>query len=624
MSGLQRILRWAIPLGAATAILAGSTVLAQDESTESSAESDRQESRSVLRLGDVVSGGQDEFSLDIPVIETPPAGERLDVTVPDPERNARLQELLDQRAIDAESAELAAALEALVAEIRAAGLQALAAGDLDGARARQAALTVLAPDAGISEEIAARVAARNRLAGQSEAFDQAIAAGRLLAPADDSAAGYLERLRELAPDSTTAQEAARRLASAVRERFEERLSAGRLSDAADWLEAIDRAPEIGLDLDDWRLALRTERVERIGTLEAEVLRALQARDVAAARRLLGDLVVLGAGDSAIEPLQSELQSLQRYGDFAPGQAFSDRMAAAGNGPMMVVVPAGSARLGSPPGEPGRFGDEGPVFRADFARGFALSESEITVGLFRQFVQATDYRTDAERTGRSNVFDQRGSQIIRQRFVDWQQDYLGNRASDDLPVVHVSFNDAVAFAEWLARETGEPYRLPSEAEFEYALRAGTVTRFWWGNGPPADETENVAGEGDRLRGDVRWSDAFAGYRDGFWGPAPVGSFRPNPFGFYDLGGNVLEWTADCWVNGYDDPPVDGSARIRGDCSRRVLRGGAWSNGPSSSRSAYRLSGSTDFSDARVGFRVARDLMNLGATVSNVSEPTVAEP
>jgi formylglycine-generating enzyme required for sulfatase activity len=588
-------------------MLAASTAAAQEESSEPTGGPEEEESRSVLRLGDVVGGGEDEFSMDVPVLDAPPAGERPDVSLPDPERNARLQRLLDQRAAGRESAEVAEAFDVLLVEIREAGLQSLAAGDLVGARARQAALAVLAPEAGISDEIAAWISARDRVARLSDQLDQAIAQDRLLVPADDSAAWYLEQLRQSAPNPTTdTGEAGERLAAALRARFDEFLAAEQLVEASDWLAAVDGAPDLGLDLPDWRQALRAARVERIDNLEQEARRALRARNVAAARSALEQLVAFGAEDSIMRPLQADLRRLQRYGDFAPGQRFSDRLAA-GRGPMMIVVPAGSARLGSPPGEPGRFGDEGPVFTVEIERGFALSETEITVGQFRRFVQATDYRTDAERTGSSNVFDERGSQIIEQRFVDWQQDYLGNRAGDDLPVVHVSFNDARAFAEWLASATGEPYRLPSEAEFEYALRAGTVTRFWWGSDSPANETENVAGDRDRLGRDLRWSDAFDNYRDGYWGPAPTGSLRPNPFGLFDLGGNVLEWTADCWINDYNDPPIEGSARTRGDCGRRVLRGGAWSNGPSSSRSAYRLSGTAGFSDARVGFRVARDLV-----------------
>ena len=585
-----------------------SPLKAQDEASESGPEVSEEDSRSVRRLGDIVGAGQDEFSMDIPVMTAPPTDERPDISVPDPGRNARLQALLDKRAADGEAAEVVEALEALIVEIRQAGLQALAAGDLEAARARQAALAVLAPDAGIDDEITAAVSARNRIERLTEELDQAVAQNRLLAPPEASAAWHLARLRELAPDSAATLAAGERVAEALRTRFDALLAEDQPGAAIAWIEAVEGAPDLGLDMSAWREDLRMAARARIATLEQEARRAIRAREPGAVSAALDQITALNAGDAVVRPLRSELQRLRRYGDFAPGQRFSDALAQSGRGPEMVVVPAGTARLGSPPDEPGRFSDEGPAFTVEIERGFALSEAEITVGQFREFVRATDYRTDAERAGRSNVFDDRTSEITGQRFVDWQQDYRGRRAADDVPVVHVSFNDARAYAQWLARVTGEPYRLPSEAEFEYALRAGTETRFWWGDGPPDNETENLAGDGDRLGRGQRWSDAFEDYRDGHWGPAAVGTLQANPFGLYDMGGNVLEWAADCWFDSYDDPPLDGSARTRTDCARRVLRGGAWTNGPSSSRSAYRLSGSMDFSGARVGFRVARDVVD----------------
>lgn len=598
----------------AISMVPASMLDAQEEASESGAGPREEDPRSVRRLGDVVGAGQTDFMMDIPVMDAPPTGERPDVSVPDPDRNARLQALLDRRASAGEVPEVVEALEALIVEIRDAGLRALAAGDLEDARARQSALAVLAPEAGIATRIAAEVAARNRIERQNRELARAIDENRLLAPPEGSAAWHLRRLSELAPDAAITAAASEQLAEALRARFDKLLSEKLLTEAAAWIDAVEDAPAVGLDMPAWREALRVATRERIGTLEQTARRAIRSGESGAARAALGELNALGAEDALLVPLQSELDRLQRYGDFAPGQRFSDALSQSVpqsvSGPEMVVVPTGSVRLGSPPDERGRFSDEGPSFTVEIKRGFALSETEITVSQFGQFARATGYRTDAERAGSSNTFDERTSEITGQRFVDWQQNYLGNRAADDLPVVHVSFNDARAYAEWLARETGKPYRLPSEAEFEYALRAGNATRFWWGDGSPENETENIAGDSDRLGRGQRWSDAFDDYRDGFWGPAPVGTFRANPFGLYDMGGNVLEWTADCWFDGYDDPPVDGSARIRNDCARRVLRGGAWSNGPASCRSAYRLSGRADFSDARVGFRVARDLVETG--------------
>ena len=592
----------------ATVTVFSTTLKAQDEVPEAESEPGEEDSRSVRRLGDVVGAGEDEYSMDIPVMAAPPADERPDISVPDPERNARLQALLDRRAVKGNAQEVVEELNLLVVEIRQAGLQALASGDMDTARARQSALAELAPDAGINNEIAAAVLARDRFERLTEELDQAVVQNRLLAPPEASAAWHLARLRELAPDSAATLAAGERVAEALRARFDELLAEDQLAAASAWIEAVEGALDLGLDMPAWREDLRSVARELIGTLEQEARRAIRVREPGTVSAALDQMAALGASDAVMRPLQSELRRLRRYGDYAPRQRFSDALSQSGRGPEMVVVPAGTARLGSSPGERGRFSDEGPAFTVEIERGFALSETEITVGQFREFVRATDYRTDAERAGRSYVFDDRSSEIIELRFVDWQQDYRGNRAADELPVVHVSFNDARAYAQWLARETDEPYRLPSEAEFEYALRAGTQTRFWWGNGSPDDETENLAGDGDRLGRGQRWSDAFEDYRDGHWGPAAVGTLQANPFRLYDMGGNVLEWTADCWFDSYNDPPLDGSARTRDDCASRVLRGGAWTNGPSSSRSAYRLSGSVEFSGARVGFRVARKLVD----------------
>jgi formylglycine-generating enzyme required for sulfatase activity len=174
------------------------------------------------------------------------------------------------------------------------------------------------------------------------------------------------------------------------------------------------------------------------------------------------------------------------------------------------------------------------------------------------------------------------------------------------VVHVSWNDATAYVDWLARGTGKIYRLPSEAEFEYALRGGKATKYWWGDDSPPKPVENLTGEHDVSRGRRQWSSFFTGYGDGFWGPAPVASFGTNPFGLHDLGGNVGEWVRDCWHDTYLRAPVDGRAWLNPGCKLRTVRGGFWASSPDQARAAFRLSTSPDRREARVGFRIARDL------------------
>lgn len=273
---------------------------------------------------------------------------------------------------------------------------------------------------------------------------------------------------------------------------------------------------------------------------------------------------------------------------------------------MVVVPAGNFMMGSPEGEAGRSSNEGPRHRVTFDRGFAMSETEISVGQFRQFVEATGYRTDAERVGWSRTYSASSGRIDRSNNVTWEFDYMGSRADANKPVIHVSWNDAVAYAEWLSARTERDYRLPSESEYEYSLRAGSQTPYWWGNGTPDEVVENLTGDGDISTTRRRWNVGFDGYSDGHWGPAPVGSFEPNPFGLYDMGGNVMSWVEDCWHDSYARAPGDGSAWVNPGCERRVLRGGNWSATPAMARSAFRLLSQSDSRDARVGFRVARDL------------------
>jgi formylglycine-generating enzyme required for sulfatase activity len=185
-------------------------------------------------------------------------------------------------------------------------------------------------------------------------------------------------------------------------------------------------------------------------------------------------------------------------------------------------------------------------------------------------------------------------------------YEGRKAGDDEPVIHVSWNDAVAYTRWLARGTGKAYRLPSEAEFEYAVRGGKRTRYWWGDGAPDQPVENLTGELDVSRSQRQWSSYFEGYGDRHWGPAPVASFEPNPFGLHDIGGNVAEWVLDCWHDTYLRAPADGSAWINPGCKLRVVRGGYWASSPDHSRSAFRTSAFPERHDARIGFRIARDL------------------
>jgi formylglycine-generating enzyme required for sulfatase activity len=309
-----------------------------------------------------------------------------------------------------------------------------------------------------------------------------------------------------------------------------------------------------------------------------------------------------------------------------GEVFSDPLRIGEYGPSVVVVAPGQFRMGSPEDEAGRYANEGPQRTVRFNKAFSLGRTEVTVADFRRFVDSTGYVTTAERTGGSLQRDpETGAWAVRPD-LNWRVDPTGKPAHDDLPVVHVSWEDATAFASWLSVQTGQRYRLPSEAELEYANRAGTATAYAWGDGAPPKPVANIKGERDTALMPVEWQTpdkdeiayaeqdgptptSFAGYGDGFGTAAPVASFAANQFGLYDTTGNVWEWTSDCWHESYRGAPADGSAWMgaqAGDCGRRVLRGGSFYCFPRHLRAANRWAELPAFRNMYVGFRIARDL------------------
>ena len=191
-------------------------------------------------------------------------------------------------------------------------------------------------------------------------------------------------------------------------------------------------------------------------------------------------------------------------------------------------------------------------------------------------------------------------------INWRHDFEGKDADGSDPVLHVSWSDAQAYVKWLSEQTGRTYRLPTEAEFEYAIRAGSVTRYWWGENRPTSLVENLTGAEDTSRGGRHWSRGFRGYDDGYWGPAPGAPFQANSLGLYDMAGNVSEWVEDCWHQTYALAPADGSAWVNPGCERKVVRGGFWASAPEQARSASRISASVNLHGPRVGIRIARDL------------------
>jgi formylglycine-generating enzyme required for sulfatase activity/uncharacterized caspase-like protein len=256
-------------------------------------------------------------------------------------------------------------------------------------------------------------------------------------------------------------------------------------------------------------------------------------------------------------------------------------------PEMVVVPAGEFMMGSPKNEEGRSEYEDSQHRVTIAKPFAIGRFAVTQGEFAAFVGETKHSTgDKCRTYENGEWDDRTGRSFRNPGI--AQD---NRH----PVVCANWDDAKAFVAWFSKKTSKPYRLLTEAEREYATRAGTTTPFWWGTSasPSANyDTNNLFGRS--YRGEWRNK------------TVAVDSFEANPWGLYNVHGNVWEWVEDCWHENYQGAPVDGSAWTTGECKARILRGGSWFNDPSLLRSASRSWNSPGHRNVINGFRLARTL------------------
>lgn len=422
-----------------------------------------------------------------------------------------------------------------------------------------------------------------------------------------SAVAYLGQVLDEEPDNRAALD---RLAEIQRRLIEQALVNGEKGEFAEAEALLERAETVDPEADDVlaeaRSGLAQQRTQNASSLFDQAHRELDQGEVAKAEALLDQALAISSDAPGIGALRDRIRNARIYGGRSEGERFSDVLDIGGNGPSMVVIPVGSFLMGSPDGESGRRNNEGPQFRVRIDHGLALAESEITVAQFRRFVETTNYRTRAEQARRSTIYDDGSGSMRERRGITWRHGEYGDTADDRNPVVHVAWEDAAAYAAWLAQSTSKPYRLPSEAEFEYALRAGTTTRYPWGDGAPSRPMANVSTQGDQSPAQRTWSNAFAGPSDGWFGIAPVRSFPANPFGLYDLEGNVGEWVEDCWHSSYLRAPADGRAWVNPGCSQRVVRGASWASGPEQVRSAYRLNVAADTSNPRVGFRVALSL------------------
>ena len=263
-------------------------------------------------------------------------------------------------------------------------------------------------------------------------------------------------------------------------------------------------------------------------------------------------VLLAAAAAAFE---AQPQS-QEPADPQPGDTFSDALTSGDPGPEMVVVPAGTFRMGCLSAE-GCSEYELPVREVTIEQPFAVSKYVVTRVEFNRFGRG--------RAGEGYKFEGEGAS----------------------PASWVSWADARAYAEWLSRETGEKYRLLSEAEWEYVVRAGSTTPYPWGDELGTNRA-NCWACGDEYE--------FS---------APVGQFAPNAWGLHDAVGNGWEWVEDCWNDTHEGAPSEASARLEGDCSDHVIRGGSWRDGPRELRSAFRRPVENPYFKSG-NLRVAREL------------------
>ena len=232
---------------------------------------------------------------------------------------------------------------------------------------------------------------------------------------------------------------------------------------------------------------------------------------------------------------------------------------------MVVIPAGKFLTGSPESAPAGTEQEKPQHEVTIAAPFAIGVTEVTFGEWMACVEDN------------------GCNGYRPRHEGWGG---GTR-----PVINVGWSHTQSYIAWLGRKTGKSYRLPTEAEWEYAARAGSTAHYWWGD-EIGSNNANCEGCGSA------WNDQQT---------APVGSFKANPFGLFDVHGNVCEWVADCWVSDYRTASPTGDIAIpRRGCAQHVLRGGSWDNTPSYLRAASRTWGQSDGRDNIIGFRAGNVL------------------
>ncbi len=360
-----------------------------------------------------------------------------------------------------------------------------------------------------------------------------------------------------------------------------------ISDQAAWLKAQEE--EKRREADFQRLFAQAKAVADGLPPDKERLSDSQKTAVQTALTAVQAALALKPTDAAALALKARLESY-----LGPEKELTLNL---GGGVTMklALIPAGKFTMGSPDSEKGRGSDEGPQREVTISKAFYMGVYEVTKGQFARFVADSGYRTEAEKEGKAWGWD--GTKFAEMAGYSWRR--AGFEQTDEHPVVNVSWNDAVAFCEWLSKKAGRKVSLPTEAQWEYAARAGTKTAYPWGDDP--DDGKGWANAADQTGKKQFPNWTVFSWDDGYVFTSPVGRFKANAFGLHDMIGNVWEWCSDWHADSYANAgKTDPTGPASG--SLRVLRGGAWYVDPTHCRSAYRDGNRPEHRSRTIGFRV----------------------
>ncbi|OAD19138.1 Sulphatase-modifying factor domain protein [Candidatus Thiomargarita nelsonii] len=326
-----------------------------------------------------------------------------------------------------------------------------------------------------------------------------------------------------------------------------------------------------------------QAIEGLNQIEAYYVKlieqALGDKQVNAAQRYLTILGRLNSSSAKLLQLETQLANLQRQVIYIPGDVFQDRLKDGSKGPQMVWIAAGSFEMGDIQG--GGDGDEKPVHRVSITQNFGMGRYEVTNAEFVRFLN-----TVKRRGPQNEPWFQTKKEDSYSHIIGSTGNFRVESGYENHPVIEVSWYGATAYAKWIATQTGQKYRLPTEAQWEYVARAGTTTKYWWGNEIGSNKG-NCSDSGDR-----------------FEYTAPVGSFKANPFGIYDTVGNVWEWTQDIYSKDYYSNSIYSDPTGPSTGSYRVLRGGGWFSPAPYCRAAFRNLYSPGLRGIYLGFRLLR--------------------